>query len=50
MVILTGINTNLRGSAGGWTFDGWKNHEEEDHDFTLTLNGDMTMEAIMFED
>ena len=37
-------------AAGGWTFGGWKNREETDPDFTLTLSGDTTLEAIVLED
>ena len=37
-------------AAGGWTFGGWKNREETDPDFTLTLNGDTLLEAIVLED
>ena len=37
-------------AASGWTFGGWKNREETDPDFTLTLSGDTTLEAIVLED
>ena len=50
MAIITGINTNLSGSAGNKTFGGRKNREEQAPDFTLTLSADTTMEAIVLED